>query len=527
MRNGEITEDVRNENDNKGTEDTAFGNLHEATAKGDWGKAEEIFKFNPEYVRQSLTDAGDTALHFAVVAGCNDFVKKLVTSDYINKEDLEMKNGDGNTALFVAAMLGNIEVVLSMLKKNQDLVNVRNGGGKVAAMLPVQMAASLGDEKMVKCLYDPSNDHLNDDDRIRLLLTLIENNIYDVAWLMVEKFPRLAVFRAQKTDGNGEKTDGNAQKTDENGEKKDGNGEKTDGNVETALHALARKPLMKFKKFGYSKGRILRRFCYRFMNTIVEKKKMDPKALKLLELLWQKIVTQQDYNQISVLITKPLTLISDAVKEGNFEFISILISKQPDAIFKVDENRYTLFHTAVEYRQEKIFKLIYEKPSIKNVIVALTVGEEDNTILHLAAKLPPDQNRLKVVSGAALQMQRELWWFKEVRKLMPPSYAGAKNKKVIFLSILTARYAEKDFLRSLPRKLLLGLFTLCISIVAMMAVFCTTLFITFDDGTKVPALLAIALASILTEDGSARASSSQEPNQTQPPQSQVTQQLFD
>ncbi|KAK0576495.1 hypothetical protein LWI29_018308 [Acer saccharum] len=30
-----------------------------------------------------------------------------------------------------------------------------------------------------------------------------------------------------------------------------------------------------------------------------------------------------------------------------------------------------------------------------------------------------------------------------------------------------------------------------------------------------------------TEDGSARASSSQEPNQTQPPQSQVTQQLFD
>ncbi|KAK1551620.1 hypothetical protein Q3G72_001428 [Acer saccharum] len=275
-------------------------------------------------------------------------------------------------------------------------------------MLPVQMAASLGDENMVKCLYDPNNDHLNDDDRIRLLLTLIENNIYDYAWSMVEKFPRLAVFRAQKTDGNGEKTD---------------------GNVETALHALARKPLMKFKKFGISKGRIPRRFCYRFMNTIVEKKKMDPKALKLLELLWKKIVTQQDYNQISVLITKPLTLISDAVKQGNFEFISILINKQPDVIFNVDENRYTLFHTAVEYRQEKIFKLIYEKPSIKNVIVALTVGEEDNTILHLAAKLPPDQNRLKVVSGAALQMQRELWWFKEVRKLMPPSYAGAKNKK--------------------------------------------------------------------------------------------------
>ncbi|TXG48234.1 hypothetical protein EZV62_027528 [Acer yangbiense] len=545
-RNDEIFEGGRNENDNR-----AYWDLHEAAAKGDWGKAEEIFKGNPQFVGDEHSDLRNTALQAAVLAGHSDFVEKLLRSSYMKKEDLERNIGGGNTAFSHAAMLGNIEVVLMMLEKNKDLVNIRYEGAK----LPVQMAASVRQEKIVKCLYNPKKDkdHLNDEDRILLLLTLIDNDIYDVAQSMVEEFPSLAVSRENKTDGNGE----------------------------TALHALARKPLMTLNQLSNKQG-ILKRFCYRFIRSImVEKKKMDPKARKLLEVLWEKIVNQLDYNQISNLIGTRSRLISDAAKEGNIEFISILISKQPNVIYGYDENGYTLFHTAVEYRQDKIFELIYERDSIKNVICALKAGKEKNTILHLAAKLPPDQNRLNVVSGAALRMQRELWWFKKVRKLLPPSYAGYKNGQgktaqtlfteshkdlmkegekwmkttanscmivatliativfaaaiavpggvkddtgaphflrkasfkwfvifdiislvssscsiLSFLSILTARYAEEDYLRSLPIKLLLGLVTLFISTIAMMVVFCTTLFIIFDEGTKVLAFLAVALAFI-------------------------------
>ncbi|KAI9199140.1 hypothetical protein LWI28_028160 [Acer negundo] len=380
----------------KGTENRAYSDLREAAAKGDWGKAEGIFKGNPQYVRHSLTYAGETALQAAVLAGHSDFVKNLLSSSYMRKEDLERENGAGNTAFILAAKLGNIEFVLMMLEKNEDLVKFRDRNER----LPVQVAASLGHKDIVKCLYNPTKAHFNnDEDCIRLLLTLIDNDIYDVALWMVEEFPSLAFCRTQKTDGN----------------------------VETALHVLARKPLKTLNEFG-----ILKRFYYRFISSIrVEKKKMDQEARKLLEVLWEKIVNQLDYNQISDLISKPSTLTSDAAKEGNFEFISILISNHPNAILNVDANNgYTLFHTAVEYRQEKIFELINENPSIKNVIVALKVGKEDNTILHLAAKLPPDRNRLNVVSGAALQMQQELRWFKEVEKFMPPSIAGAKNKKV-------------------------------------------------------------------------------------------------
>ncbi|CAL5345082.1 unnamed protein product [Camellia sinensis] len=51
---------------------------------------------------------------------------------------------------------------------------------------------------------------------------------------------------------------------------------------------------------------------------------------------------------------------------------------------------------------------------------------------------------------------------------------------LMFLSILTSRYAENDFVESLPFKLMIGLTTLFISITTMMVAFCATFFIVFD-----------------------------------------------
>ncbi|KAL7212964.1 hypothetical protein ACSBR2_015626 [Camellia fascicularis] len=50
----------------------------------------------------------------------------------------------------------------------------------------------------------------------------------------------------------------------------------------------------------------------------------------------------------------------------------------------------------------------------------------------------------------------------------------------MFLSILTSRYAENDFVESLPFKLMIGLTTLFISITTMMVAFGATFFIVFD-----------------------------------------------
>lgn len=53
-----------------------------------------------------------------------------------------------------------------------------------------------------------------------------------------------------------------------------------------------------------------------------------------------------------------------------------------------------------------------------------------------------------------------------------------------FLSILVSRYAEYDFYKSLPSKLIFGLVCLFISTASMMISFSSTFFITFYHGTK-------------------------------------------
>ncbi|KAJ0083185.1 hypothetical protein Patl1_12344 [Pistacia atlantica] len=230
-------------------------------------------------------------------------------------------------------------------------------------------------------------------------------------------------------------------------------------------------------------------------------------------------------------------------------------------------------------RHRGIFKLIHEIGTFKDLIVA-SKDKKDNNILHLAGMLaPPD--RLNFVSGAALQLQQELLWFKDVSKIMHPLDAQDKNSEgktaralftkehgelkekgekwmkdtanycmivatliatvvfaaaftvpggtedgtgtphfvqktsfkifvmsdavslvssacsiLTFLSILTSRYAEEDFLSQLPKKLVPGLATLLLSIAAIMVVFCATIFIVFKDGVLWVPILVTVIASI-------------------------------
>ncbi|MFS7966630.1 putative ankyrin repeat-containing domain, PGG domain, ankyrin repeat-containing domain superfamily [Helianthus anomalus] len=61
------------------------------------------------------------------------------------------------------------------------------------------------------------------------------------------------------------------------------------------------------------------------------------------------------------------------------------------------------------------------------------------------------------------------------------SLFASSTALLVFLSILTARFAEKDFLVSVPRRLFIGLFSLLLSTTTMMVAFSATLFLVFCD----------------------------------------------
>ncbi|KAM1273332.1 hypothetical protein ACFX2H_023243 [Malus domestica] len=61
------------------------------------------------------------------------------------------------------------------------------------------------------------------------------------------------------------------------------------------------------------------------------------------------------------------------------------------------------------------------------------------------------------------------------------SLFSSATSALMFLSILTSRYAKDDFLTSLPTKMIIGLSTLFISIATMMVAFSSALFIMLQD----------------------------------------------
>ncbi|KAJ8756338.1 hypothetical protein K2173_025150 [Erythroxylum novogranatense] len=252
--------------------------------------------------------------------------------------------------------------------------------------------------------------------------------------------------------------------------------------------------------------------------------------------------------------------LAEAIRNGIFEFVIEIVKACPHRLYHVDIFGRNMISAAVSYRQEKIYSLIYGIDSEKTNWIR-GVDNFGNNMLHLAGMLAPP-SRLARISGAALQMQRELQWFKEVETIVQPYHKSMQNMDgetpeqvfenshkqlardgekwmkdtatsctvvgaliitimfaaiftvptghnlenikpsfsyrksylvfiisdsislfasstsvLTFLGVLTSRYAQEDFLKSLPTKLIIGLSTLFFSIVSMMVAFCATLMI--------------------------------------------------
>lgn len=102
-----------------------------------------------------------------------------------------------------------------------------------------------------------------------------------------------------------------------------------------------------------------------------------------------------------------------AAELGIHQVIEMIVEKFPVAVYCVDPStRGYFFHIAVENRSEKVFNLIYQMSDHKRSFPSLA-DSSGGCLLHLVAGLAPPQ-KLNLVSGAALQMQRELQWFKVI-----------------------------------------------------------------------------------------------------------------
>lgn len=123
--------------------------LFESAMQGRWDEVVEAYKELPHLQTAKITKSEDTALHIAVSNGVRDHVLKLVASLGDNSQEvLEIKNKKGNTALHLAASLGNVDICHCIASKAPDLIASQNKESET----PLFLAACHGNYDAFLCL---------------------------------------------------------------------------------------------------------------------------------------------------------------------------------------------------------------------------------------------------------------------------------------------------------------------------------------------------------------------------------------
>ncbi|KAF3947095.1 hypothetical protein CMV_026726 [Castanea mollissima] len=134
---------------------------------------------------------------------------------------------------------------------------------------------------------------------------------------------------------------------------------------------------------------------------------------------------------------------------------------------------FTESHKELMKEGEKWMK---ETASSCTVVAALIV-----TIMFAAAITVPGGNNQD--TGLPMFLDKKVFMLFIISDAL--SLLSASTSLLMFLGILTSRYAEEDFLKSLPKKMIVGLSTLILSIATMMITFCASLFIILPGKSRV------------------------------------------
>ncbi|XP_050133578.1 uncharacterized protein LOC126609711 isoform X27 [Malus sylvestris] len=553
----------------------------EAVQAGRWEAAKDFYIQHPEAVRVRHPLYGKTALHIAVEAGRVDIVKELVS--LMDEADLEIKStADGRTALDIAAYKGIIEMAQCMVTKNQKLLSIPNAFND----LPIVQAYLLGQWHMARYLYSvtPLDDLMPDKgpQGASIISLCFSAKEFDVSWDLIQRCPKLAVTMNRRLLTPLEALASNPSflsgaelnfwqqwvydclyiqppprinhicvtvQNEENPQANNG------GSLFRSVGGLVERLVSHSEK--QKEGLVSKIVQILGIKRIYEMKIVQVNALAFLKLICEEINKDFDMQQMNYPSVRSAIFL--AVRRGNVEFVTHMCKANPELLMIGDDRGRGLFHVAIECCQEKIYNLIYGI-STKDTITNF-VDVYNNIMLHMAGLLSPSA-QLNQIPGAALQMQRELQWYKEVETIVPsrsqeymnvgeslkPRELFTKNHSELlkegekwmketatsytvvgaliitimfaavitipggngdtgfptfnheklfilfiisdaislfssttatltFLGILTSRFAEDDFLKSLPTKMIIGLAALFLAIATMMIAFSAALLI--------------------------------------------------
>ncbi|XP_073034914.1 uncharacterized protein [Primulina eburnea] len=540
-----------------GTDFHRYLPLHRAILRGDWKEGKKFLDKDEDAITAIINDSSETALHVAVETGkSNDFVRKLLEYSTPNEAILS-KASSGNTALHTAALAGNKEAAILLVNKKTDLLYIKNNNN----MLPIHLAARNSHKDTLMYLISVSKKEVQNSPFVGKL------GLCYVALYLVQKYPELATL-SDDDDDYALQVIAGMKSVFPSG--------KSFNWWQNWIYSCV--PLTSLKNTKITTGlrsdmdQVTKKFdWFKIISLVVpevksikKKKVMHRQTLELVKCLCTAL------QSLSCSDASPIyeSAIVKAARKGIHEVVELIIEMFPNAIYAEEsKTECSIFHIAARERVENIFNIIYHMNERKQYFYDMT-DSSGNNFMHICGELAPP-HKLNLVSGAALQMQRELQWSKEMENFVNPSrrtwlnnddktpqmlfsekhqelksqgekwmkdtatsctiaaaliatvvFAAAftvpgglrsdtgvpifvrktsfvlfaisdsvslftsTTSLLMFLSILTSRYAEQDFLYVLPERLCIGLLTLFTSITFMMVAFGAAIYITLKEKSK-------------------------------------------
>nr|KAJ0196646.1 hypothetical protein LSAT_V11C700357630 [Lactuca sativa]KAJ0197666.1 hypothetical protein LSAT_V11C700357650 [Lactuca sativa] len=535
--------------------------IFEAILSGNWEEVDGLLN-NRSFkvtVVDKVANNGNTALHIAVGNVTDqEFLRKLLGVTPENTQLSNVQNSDGSTLLHVAAMVGDVIVAEMLVAREAALLFTKDKKHR----LPLAIALLNLDEKMSRFLKDQmikyrewNTDVLSGISGDELLVILISSKQFEKAneWLKPLHKTRYYSDAVLMAIAQNFPSELNA--------------------LEKYIDIIHRrvKGILKTAS-DYMKGRrsnsLFEMIIWVYVAmciSIEERARVYNDAIKLLNHVCSSI--HDNYQPISEHHRYYKDPIFEATRQNAYEVVQQIVLRFPNAIWSANEDGHNIVQYAVINRSENVYNVLYQMNKHKNTYKTIKDPSQNN-LLHLAARLAP-ASRLNLISGAALQVQHELKWFKEVKRFVSPlciteknsfgetpemvftrehkelviegekwikttaeSYTitvalittivfaaaitvpGGNNQDMgiplftnnpaftifaisdaislftavtsllIFLSILTTRFAQQDFLYKLPTKLMVGLVMLLTSTTAMIVAFGATLYLVFGQGNS-------------------------------------------
>ncbi|CAI9780346.1 unnamed protein product [Fraxinus pennsylvanica] len=414
--------------------------LYKALLQGDWDTVEAIITVEKEAITARLTAFAETPLLVAVKGGQTlPFIKKLV--DFMPPEALALTDYFGNTGLHAVAVLGNIQAAKLLVRKNPELPNIWNIDGS----LPIHLAAMRGHRAMTLYLFsktreDEYSNPSKDEAGATLMNFAINAGFYDLALHLLEHNPKLAWQDTSPLELMAEESSAFLS------------GAHLNIWQNLIYSCVPMKLIVRpenllhegMSKLSYYSPIKLNRHCrkqffrvckemhlilWKVLEMMVpplkhirHRKFMHHQALQLVKRVCSEI-RSLDNTEAKSILTGPFLL---GAQNGINEIVKEILESFPHAITFLDEENHSVFHLAVMYRHEEIFKIVHQQSGQYKMSLSLLLDNRRNNILHLVG-YKACHDRLDLKPGAVLQMQRELQWYKEVEKFVLPQERKSKN----------------------------------------------------------------------------------------------------